>query len=55
MDRSEFMPIALVSALAFLFGLLSLFVLPASIIGFPTPVLVLAGVGAAFLGAIRWL
>jgi len=55
MDRTELMPIALASAVALILGLILLLVLPATVLGLPTPVLVLGAIAGAFICAVRWL
>jgi hypothetical protein len=55
MDRLPFHPAIAVGAVALFVGHLGMFVLPATLGGFSTPVLLLIGMIGSVTAAIRWL
>ena len=55
MNRYAFHPAVGVGAAAVFIGHLGLYMLPATLIGLPTPILLVAGVTGSILWAVRYL
>jgi hypothetical protein len=55
MDRFILHPVVGIGAVVLFVGHLGMYVLPSTLAGLPTPILLIGGMAAAISAAVRWL